>query len=225
MSPIRVVLPDITSALGALPLFPLPQTVLFPEAILPLHIFEPRYRAMVRDALATHRTLAVALITDANEVDAHGHPKIAEVAGVGVIIDHTELPGGRYNIILKGRARVRFDAELPFVKPYRRARASLLTPQEGHVSQSDLAALVSSATAFASIVRARDKSFELRLPRDAAPATLADLCAHQLVLDARERQATLEVLDVPTRVRRVAEILAVQRLTLSADPTNGQALN
>lgn len=218
-------LPDIASALGALPLFPLPQTVLFPEAMLPLHIFEPRYRAMVRDALATHRTLAIVLITDANEVDAHGHPQIARVAGVGVIIDHADLPGGRYNILLKGRARVQLDDELPFVKPYRRARASVLTPQPGHVSQSDLAALVSSATAFAAIVRERDKTFEFHLPREADPGTLADLCAHQLVLDARERQAALDMLDVGARVRRVSETLAIQRVTLAPDPVSRTDLN
>ncbi len=67
-------------------------------------------------------------------------------------------------------------------------------------------------------MRERDKSFELTLPRDAPAGAVADLCAHHLVLDARERQAALETLDVGARVRRVAEVLALQRLALSTDP-------
>src|SRR5262249_22145375 len=113
---------DVAPALDALPLFPLP-TVLFPGAVLPLHVFEPRYRKMVRDVLDSHHVLAVVLITDPSELDAHGHPAIAGVATAGTVIDYTELPGGRYNILLRGRVRVKL-AELPFVPPYRRAAAS-----------------------------------------------------------------------------------------------------
>jgi ATP-dependent Lon protease len=207
---------DLLPALGALPLFPL-TTVLFPGAMLPLHIFEPRYRAMVRDALDTHQTLSVVLVTDPSKVDAHGHPQIASIAGVGVIIDHAELPSGRFNILLRGRARVHLD-ELPFVAPYRRARATVLTPPPGEVSPNDLSSLISAAAAFTARVRERDPSFELSLPKDAPAGVMADLCAHYLILDARERQAVLETLDVPTRVRRVAEALTLQRLTLSHDP-------
>lgn len=205
---------DLASALPELPLFPLPQTVLFPGALLPLHVFEPRYRALVRDALETHRILSVVLITDPRAIDAHGHPTIAEIAGVGEILDHAELPGGRYNILLRGRARVRL-AERPFVPPYRTAVATVLEDHPGEVSTQDHAALVSTAASFAALVRERDSAFEFRLPRDAAASLVADLCAHHLILDARERQAVLETLDVGARVRRVTEALALQQLSLS----------
>jgi len=208
---------DLAPALSALPLFPLP-TVLFPGALMPLHIFEPRYRAMVRDALESHRALAVVLVTDPEALDAHGHPQIARVAGAGVIVDHTELPSGRFNILVRGRARVQLE-ELPFGdKPYRLARATVLTPLSSEATPSELSALISAATAFTARVRERDASFEFPLPRDAAAAVIADLCAHHLVLDARERQLCLETLEVGPRVRRVAEALALQRLALSHDP-------
>src|SRR5258708_5801377 len=100
---------DLEAALDALPVFPLPQTVLFPGALLPLHVFEPRYRTMVKDALTTHKAIAIALIREAGGRDAHGHPGIESVAGVGVIIDHVELPDGRFNILLSGRGRARRD--------------------------------------------------------------------------------------------------------------------
>lgn len=207
---------DIAPALSALPLFPLP-TVLFPGAVLPLHIFEPRYRKLVRDALDTHQALAIVLITDPNSVDAHGHPEIARVASVGTIIDHTELPAGRFNILLRGRARVRLE-ELPFVPPYRRAAATILTPESHEVPHADLSAMISAATAFTARVRERDPDFEFPLPKDASAPLLADLCAHHLILDARERQAILETLEIVPRVRRVAEALALQRLNLSGSP-------
>ena len=217
-NPVSGGLRDITPALSALPLFPLP-TVLFPGALLPLHIFEPRYRAMVRDALDGPRVLAVVLVTDPDRRDAHGHPEIARLAGVGVIVDHAELPSGRFNILVRGRARVHLDEELPFgEKPYRRARASVVTPPPGEVAPADLSSLVSAAAAFTSRVRERDPSFDFSLPKDAPAGLVADLCAHHLVLDARERQAALETLEVGTRVRRVAEVLALQRLALSHDP-------
>src|SRR5204863_2657330 len=84
-------LKDLAPALDALPIFPLPQTVLFPGALLPLHVFEPRYRSMVKDCLSTHKAMAVALIQAGTARDDHGHPGIEPVAGVGVIVDHVQL--------------------------------------------------------------------------------------------------------------------------------------
>lgn len=206
---------DLAPALDALPLFPL-AAVLFPNAMLPLHVFEPRYRQMVKDCLETHRAMAVVLVTDPDDVDEHGHPKIARVAGAGVIVDHAELPGGRYNILLRGRARVQLE-ELPFVPPYRRARATVLTPPSSEVEESELASLASAVAAFSSRVRDRDPDFEFPLPKDAPAGVIADLSAHHLILDARERQAVLETLDPRARVRRVTEALALQSLSLSGD--------
>jgi ATP-dependent Lon protease len=216
-SPASGGLRDLAPALASLPLFPL-STVLFPGALLPLHVFEPRYRAMIRDVLDGHGALAVVLVTDGERRDEHGHPQIARVAGAGVIVDHVELPSGRFNVLVRGRARVSL-AELPFRdKPYRRAAATVLDAPQGEVPSTDLASLISAATAFAARVREREPDFELPLPKDAPAGAIADLCAHHLVLDARQRQAILEMLDPRDRVRRVAEVLALQRLALSTDP-------
>jgi Lon protease-like protein len=212
---------DIAGALRALPLFPLPNAVLFPGAFLPLHIFEPRYRAMVRDVLQGHRALAVVMITAKDRIDAHGHPAIADIAGVGVIVDHVELPGGRYDILLRGRARVRLH-ELPFDPPYRRAEAQVISPPPEDVPPADVMALMTSASAFAALLDKAQGGFEFRFPPKASPGMLADLCAHQLVIDPRERQVILETMDVQERVRRVAEALVVQR---SAFGSSEQDLN
>jgi ATP-dependent Lon protease len=216
---------DLVPALESLPIFPLPQTVLFPSALLPLHIFEPRYRAMIKDCLATHKALAVALIRDGAEREEEDfliagaapyrrrQPAIELVAGVGVIIDHVQLADGRYNILLQGRCRVRLE-ELPFVPPYRRARATVLHAPPVEPAQHDVAALLASAAAFAADIRARDPEFDFRIPPHTPPSAAADLAAHHLVLDARERQSILETLDVEVRIRRTTEALALQHAAL-----------
>jgi Lon protease-like protein len=205
---------DLGPALEALPIFPLPQTVLFPGALLPLHVFEPRYRAMVKDALSSHKAMAVALIGEGQARDAHRHPRIETISGLGIIIDHAELPDGRYNILLHGRGRVRLE-ELPFVPPYRRAKATLLQSIPTEAPARDVAALIASAAAFARDIRARDPEFDFQIPPHTPPGAAADLAAHHLVLDARERQLILELLDVAERVRRTTDALAMQHAALA----------
>ncbi len=212
---------EIVPALDALPLFPLPQVVLFPTALLPLHVFEPRYVALVRDVMDTHGLLGIVLQLGQEGPDSSQPAPIASIGGVGKIVDATELPGGRYNIIVRGRARVTLE-EIAFIPPYRRAKATMLEPSSTpEVPASEITALVSTATAFSQLVRDRDPSFTFRLPPDLSAGLVADACAAQLVVDARKRQAVLECLDVTQRVRMVAEAIAEQHLSLH--PPRGNA--
>jgi Lon protease-like protein len=206
----------LIAALGELPLFPLPQVVLFPRALLPLHIFEPRYRAMLKDVIETHGAMAIALIDPSGEVDAHGQPKIASVAGAGIVVEHQTTADGRSNILLHGTARVRIE-ELPFIPPYRRAKATILEDVVTDVTPDDRAALLAAATAFSSEVHKRDPNFSFRLPPNVEAGTLADLCAHHLVIDARVRQSLLEERDVSARVQTVIRELANQQHALNKD--------
>ena len=208
------VAPDIAPALDELPLFPLPHVVLLPGALMPLHIFEPRYRTMVRDALASHRALGIVQIADPEKHHENGQPAIARVAGVGTIVDHAELPSGRYNIVLRGRARVEL-VELPFVPPYRRAKATVLPSREENLSSTAIAALIATATTFVTLVRQRDKSFDFRMPKLSDAGSLVDHCAQHLLIDARDRQLALETTSVAERVRLVTETLALQHMGLA----------
>lgn len=202
----------ILAALDEMPLFPLPQVVLFPHAIMPLHVFEPRYRALVKDCLAAHKVFAMALITDARPTDA-GHPAIAAVAGAGIIVEHEALADGRSMLLLHGQARVRLE-ELPFTAPYRRARATLLEELPLEVPELDRAALLASASAFAHEVQKQNASFAFRIPGHLAPGALADHCAHHLLVDTAVRQALLCELDPRARVRAVTTELAFQHAAL-----------
>jgi uncharacterized protein len=109
--------------LSALSIFPLPNAALFPGALLPLHVFEPRYRTMIRDALADTKTLAVARLLPGFENDYEGRPPVFEVCGAGRIIEHLEHEDGRYHLVLRGVSRVRIVNELPPAQLYRVVRA------------------------------------------------------------------------------------------------------
>lgn len=94
------------------PLFPLPNVVLFPHAVLPLHIFEERYKAMAADALKARRPIAMALLRPGWEKCYHGRPKIEPVVCVGTILSHERLADGRYNFLLQGSTRARVMREV-----------------------------------------------------------------------------------------------------------------
>lgn len=100
-------------------LFPLANCVLFPQALLPLHIFEPRYRQMTEDALESDRTIALVL---PKEWPADEPVPIHQVACLGTIHNETKLPDGRHTFLLRGVARARIVEELPSNKLYRIAR-------------------------------------------------------------------------------------------------------
>src|SRR6266404_8480124 len=113
-------------ALRRLPMFPLPNVVLFPHALLPLHIFEDRYREMARDILAGQRFLAMALIAPGQDLDTVDKPTVRPVAGIGEVVMAHELADGRFNLVVRGRARIHIDDELHSDRPYRLIAASTL---------------------------------------------------------------------------------------------------
>ena len=212
---------QLEEALGDVPVFPLPQVVLLPGARLPLHIFEPRYRTMLRDCLASHRLLAVAILAPpASAAPNAPHPPIARIAGVGKVVEHEPLPDGRSNILVVGQARVLLD-ELPFHPPYRRAHATVLVDRPVSVPEHEKAALVSAAAGFASEVKKHDPTFTLRLPRQHDAGALADACAHQLVIDPEVRMRLLEETDPLVRVRVVVAEIARQQGALGREPGGG----
>lgn len=192
-----------------MPVFPLPQVVLFPEAVLPLHIFEPRYRAMLAHSLATHGAIVIAHLIGGE--DEHGRPRIAPIAGGGMVVEHQELPDGRSNIVLLGQARLRLDELDPDeARPFRMARVTKLEDLPVSVRQNDRTALVAAATMFASEVKKHDPTFAFRMPATLDASHVADLCAFQLVIDAGARQAILNELDPRARVEMVLSQLALQ---------------
>lgn len=112
---------------GQAPLFPLPDAVIFPHVLLPLHIFEPRYQKMVADALAGERLIAMASLRPGWEAaDDHKPPAIDPIVCLGRITIEQRLPDGRFNLILQGLTRAAVVAEESTDLPYRIGRLKLL---------------------------------------------------------------------------------------------------
>src|SRR4051812_20135957 len=110
---------------STIPVFPLPNVVLFPNVFLPLHIFELRYRAMVSDALAGDRIIGMVLLQAGYEAEYERQPPIYPVGCAGVITHAEPLDDGRFNIVLRGIEKFRVTGEQPG-KPYRRAEIEAL---------------------------------------------------------------------------------------------------
>ena len=116
----------LEEACRALPLFPLPGTVLLPGSLLPLHVFEPRYRDLVADCLRDQLPLSVCQVRPEDASDTAGNPRVFPYAGVGLIGAHQELPDGRYNVLVQPLGRIRIVSENVTDRTYRLARVELL---------------------------------------------------------------------------------------------------
>jgi Lon protease-like protein len=116
MWPLRV---DATVGPGVVPMFPLRGVFLFPGQILPLHIFEPRYRRMIEDLLDGPGRLVMGTIRESQEGDDSGAPAVLPVAGLGEIARHERLPDGRFTVLLVGLTRVLVEEEVESGRPYR----------------------------------------------------------------------------------------------------------
>jgi uncharacterized protein len=133
--------PSSTSTLvtGPVRLFPLPNLVMFPHVVQPLHVFEPRYCELLEDALAGDRQIALVLLQPGWESDYAGRPAIAPVACLGKIAAHERLPTGRHNILLRGLRRAAIRRELPSERAFRQADVDLLEdfyPASGEMRRS-----------------------------------------------------------------------------------------
>lgn len=185
-----------------LPLFPLPNVVLFPRMPLPLHVFEARYRAMVADALESHRAIGMVLLKPGWEADYHGRPPVYPVGCAGLIERCERFEDGRYNILLKGVARFRVAAERPGGE-YRVAEARYSGDIMGELTALDgFRARVSESLErigqAGALIEAQD-----RLPHD----VFVNAACQALDLSPVEKQSLLDCDTISLRYARLIEIL------------------
>jgi Lon protease-like protein len=203
----------------SLPIFPLPDLTFFPHTMLPLHIFEARYRAMITDCLSRDRRLAVVGLRPGYEASYEGRPAVYDVMGVGHVVQWERMATGRFNLLLQGECRARIDRELPADTLYRMVAA---TPLE------DTGADAPGVPALASRVRSRAAQIlatvgrsgvELQATLDALtePGRLCDLIASTLIPSSATRQALLEELHVERRLERLAAALDDLRSHLTGE--------
>ena len=199
--------------LSRLAIFPLPEVVLLPHELLPLHIFEPRYREMTRRCLEDKAALALAQLKPLTrrEQQENPLPRVLPIIGVGIIAQSEHLQDGRYNIVVEGFCRARIAEELASDAPYRVVRAELLEDQDaGSLDARDASDRLDGL--LLALCRARPgKGVEALLEhasKSHGPGQLADRVGAAVLESARERQALLEELSVPKRLQRVSHAVA-----------------
>lgn len=116
---------------GIVRLFPLPNLVVFPGNIQPLHIFESRYRELFEDAIGSDRLIAMSTLSPGHDYEYHSRPKVADVVCVGRVVQHQKRDDGTYELVLFGLRRAIIQQELPPVRSYREARVRIVedTPE------------------------------------------------------------------------------------------------
>ena len=196
--------------LAAIPVFPLPRAVLFPGSVLPLHLFEPRYRDMMEHCTGDGpRAMVIALLEPGFEDDYQGRPPIHQIACAGRILEHRRHPDGRFDLLLQGTHRVRVS-ELPEEGlSFRRAQATVLSDRIPHLDavERQVPSLMATASTVVSRIRVRFPEFTLGIDADTAPSQLADRIADRLVSEPESRQRLLEALDVKVRLALVLDEL------------------
>ena len=197
----RPSLPSPDSLPSVIPIFPLEDAMLFPNAERPLHIFEARYRAMVADALKGDRIIGMVTLKPGFEADYEGRPPIHDIGCVGFITDVEELPGGEFNILLRGVVKFRVVGE-DQSRPYRLAKISVM-PEPLDGGQRD--ALHKQ--------RQRLELFLTRPGKDSAippvipDEEIVDALAQYVPIDPNERQALLELEGPLARSERLVRLL------------------
>ena len=193
----------------SLPIFPLPDLTFFPHTMLPLHIFEARYRAMITDCLSRDRRLAVVGLRPGYEDTYEGRPAVYEVMGVGRIVQWERMATGRYNLLLQGQCRARIDRELPADTLYRMVAATPLedTGADGPAVAALAGRVKSRCAQILATVGRSGAELQETLDALTEPGRLCDQIASTLVPSPTPRQALLEELHVERRLERLAAVL------------------
>jgi hypothetical protein len=166
----------------------------------PLHIFEPRYRAMIADALKGDRIIGMTTLKPGFESDYAGRPPIYDVGCAGVITDVEELPGGRFNLVLRGIVKFRVTGE-DASRAYRLARVEAM-PEV--LNDADKAALHKQRLRLEALVT---KGSDTKVPPETTDEDLVNLLAQYMPMTYAQRQSLLELKSALLRARALIELI------------------
>jgi Lon protease-like protein len=193
-----------------IPVFPLPHVVLFPTVSLPLHIFEPRYREMVADALEGDRIIGMTLLRPGWEGSYDGRPPIYPVGCAGLITHSERLPDGRYNIVLRGLEKFRIVRE----QEQRSYRIAEVDPIMESLSEPDRDVVRSERRRLEALLvpQPEGRGVERKMPPSMGDEDLVNALAQYLELETVEKQALLERDGVLARCRSLIDLLEMKVL-------------
>ncbi len=209
---------------GIARLFPLPNLVLFPHVMQPLHIFEPRYCDLFREAVAGDRLIAMALLAPGWEADYEGRPPLCPVACLGRIAAYHRLPDGSYNVLLSGLKRVEIVRELPPSKTFREAEVVIRDdsyPDAPTEAADQLRRKFEEAfeKVVPALVSRHGHMDPLIMETGVSLGVLTDILGYMLDIPLADKQALL----AEGNVHRRAEMLLSHLARVSADTSPGAA--
>jgi Lon protease-like protein len=210
----------------AVPVFPLPEYVLFPQTLIPFHIFEPRFRQLVADCMSDGRLIVVAGLQPGWEADYFGAPPVHAVAGIGKIVNEERFEDGRFNIFVHCLGRVRILETLR-TEPYRMARAEVVPDlpvavgDAGRVRDA-VERLRSCVVGLASRIEEEARTLSKVLGSTEDPGVLTNRLAAIMVGDPRVRQELLEERSPLARVERLTTIAAERMFDSVETATEGE---
>jgi uncharacterized protein len=193
-----------------IPIFPLPNVVLFPSALLPLHIFEPRYRAMVADALDGERLIGIVMLRPGWESHYEQRPEVYPVGCAGFITHADRLSDGRFNIMLRGIQKFRIVNERPArdaAECYRLARVEAIREIATAPTAASRAARERLEKLLARQLHKHDNDF---IPKDVPDSDLVHAIAQHL--EPLEKQALLECNGLLERCQVLTELLEMRMM-------------
>lgn len=198
-----------------LPLFPLPNVVLFPKMVLPLHIFEPRYRALIKDVLAGEGVFGIPLLKPGYETAYDGRPEIHSILGYGSVQQSETLPDGKYNILIKGVGRARIRQELRSDQPYRIAEVEEM-PDAPCANPAQLLLKIKRVRQhflpLLPLYHALPQDFRETLSKLEDPEMFCHLLSMHLIENSEERQHLLESPSLEDRIAALEEWMGMESL-------------
>ena len=203
------------TALLRVPVFPLAGALLFPRSQLPLHIFEPRYRAMIRDALASDRLIAMIQPKDPGSkpgAAAEEPPALFEIGCIGRIGSCDELDDGRFNIVLEGLSRFRIAREADVDTPYRQVDAD----RSGFAEDEDEALGIAQRAEVEREARRYADALGYMIEWESVSRLDDEMLVNGIAqiapLDVGSKQALLEAGDLATRADLLVQFMQFQRM-------------
>jgi Lon protease-like protein len=203
-----------------LPVFPLPNVVLFPHVFLPLHIFEPRYRTMVADALGGDRMIGMALLRPGWEGNYEGNPPIYPIGCAGLITFHEPLADGRCNIVLRGVSKFRVVREQED-RLYRVAEIESINEWLPETDRDEVRAARRRLEALL-VPQPQGRGADSRIPPAMSDEDLVNALAQYMELEPLEKQALLERDGLLARCRSLIELLEMKMISSRHDWGQGR---
>lgn len=205
---------NLESFSGVIPIFPLSTVVFFPNTLLPLHIFEPRYKQMVNDVIDTEKIIGMALLKPGWGDDYYGNPEIFDTVGMGRIVSSEKYEDGRINIVLYGLKRVKV---LDIVEdlPYRLAQVDIIDDLHGSREESFRAQIGELITRWNLLTHDTEKSHRIEINTGLPLDSLTDALATLIYSNVFDKQVLLEEQSVEKRAQTLIKELETRLEVIS----------